>query len=724
MVKKGDTLIEVTLAIGIFSMVAIAIAAVLSGSTAGAQTSLETTLTREEIDAQAESLRYIHTAYAVNKNDTETNHFAGLWQKITENAIDLNSASSDSSTILEYAPSSCADLYNEDYVQKYGFVINPRALGLLTNAGSVDLNSVFVPYSSGALQTATIYPRLIFGTKDATEESLLSGAADSELLRAEGIYVIAVRDDDTTTVVDENGNEQSSASAFYDFYIRSCWYGSDANEPSAISTVIRLYDPDAVNAMQVGWVRVNFNSNYAGGPSLASMYGRKVTVPNVSRSKYTFKGWCDGSVTKTADGDDTCSGKLYPANSSVTGSTVGQTEIHNLTAVWERIKYTVTYSTTGGSAISQKTICYEDTSSSCTITSTKPTRSDFRFNKWCLIYPISNATTCSGTSYASGASIPLSVFPASRQITLYATWDLNTKHTISYNTTEGSAVSQTACYQTSSGGSCTISGTKPTRPGYTFSKWCLTYPSDYATSCSGTSYSSGSTIPYSSFPSSHAITLYAVWDRRYIQDYSAATCQSEASGAEQTLIDKRDKSPYTVRYANGRCWMTSDLHIGAYTSSNVTAANSNFSSPSTWNLNVANTYTQASATLYSNRGYYNFCAVTAGTGNGCTKSTPYSGSNDICPANWRLPNGSEAQAVMNNRNVFSLSNTYDGQYWWTTSGLPTGWTAISDGSMLQYVIRRSGNTLVFNPDYGWGSNGANYGGYFRTNTFPARCVHK
>ena len=53
MVKKGDTLVEVTLAIGIFSMIAIAVASVMSGGTASAQLALETTLAREEIDTQA-----------------------------------------------------------------------------------------------------------------------------------------------------------------------------------------------------------------------------------------------------------------------------------------------------------------------------------------------------------------------------------------------------------------------------------------------------------------------------------------------------------------------------------------------------------------------------------------------------------------------------------------------------------------------------------------------
>ena len=87
MVKKGDTLIEVTLAVGIFSMIAIAIVAVMSNGTAGAQTALETTLAREEIDAQAEALRFIHDAAAADKDSANSNSrddnssFYNLWNK-------------------------------------------------------------------------------------------------------------------------------------------------------------------------------------------------------------------------------------------------------------------------------------------------------------------------------------------------------------------------------------------------------------------------------------------------------------------------------------------------------------------------------------------------------------------------------------------------------------------------------------------------------------------
>ena len=84
MVKKGDTLIEVLLAVGIFSMIAISVVAIMSGGTSSAQTALETTLAREEIDAQAEALRYIHSSYINEKNsDNASLSSVALWRRIT-----------------------------------------------------------------------------------------------------------------------------------------------------------------------------------------------------------------------------------------------------------------------------------------------------------------------------------------------------------------------------------------------------------------------------------------------------------------------------------------------------------------------------------------------------------------------------------------------------------------------------------------------------------------
>ena len=250
MTKKGDTLIEVTLAVGIFSMIAIGIAAVMSSGTAGAQTALETTLTREEIDTQAESLRFIQAAYSANK-DSADERYSKLWSAIKDNAIELKELSGEhQEAIVQYSPSSCSasEIFNEN-IRDYAFVINPRQLGVFT-ASTVD--SVYIPYDSGKLASASIYPRLVFnsasnGDQDTPDDQakLVDDTSTDTLYSAEGLYVIAVKDSDTTKIVDLGNKEISTTSAFYDFYIRACWYGTNSEEPSTISTVIRLYDPDA-----------------------------------------------------------------------------------------------------------------------------------------------------------------------------------------------------------------------------------------------------------------------------------------------------------------------------------------------------------------------------------------------------------------------------------------------------------------------------------------------
>ena len=257
MVKKGDTLIEVTIAVGIFAMVAISIVAVMSGGTSSAQSALETTLTREEIDAQAEALRFIQAAYIADKDtidttDANSDRYVKLWRAITSRAIELNDNNSDEA-ILGYSPSSCSELYDTTdgaVFNQNAFVLNYRGFGDLT---SDRIDRVLIPAtnSAGGPQTnyfapASTYPHLIYtsganGTGDSEESSeLIADTYDYNFYKAEGIYVVAVRDKDSTNL---NGEKTS---AFYDFYIRTCWYGTDASQPSTVSTVIRLYDPDAL----------------------------------------------------------------------------------------------------------------------------------------------------------------------------------------------------------------------------------------------------------------------------------------------------------------------------------------------------------------------------------------------------------------------------------------------------------------------------------------------
>lgn len=251
--KKGDTLIEVMLAVGIFSMVAVAVVAVMSNGTAGAQTSLETTLAREEIDAQAEALRFIQSAY-ISDQDND-GKYAILWRKITASAMELKNDDSDAE-IVQYAPESCPSLYEGIIASQNAFIINTRYLGTYSNITSkpsdAEVNKAvpFVTEQPARFKEATTYPHLIYGSSASESSSedkskLFSGTTFTNFLHADGIYIIAVKDTGTSIIsgIDKNAE---TAPAFYDFYIRTCWYGVGDQTPSTISTVIRLYDPDAI----------------------------------------------------------------------------------------------------------------------------------------------------------------------------------------------------------------------------------------------------------------------------------------------------------------------------------------------------------------------------------------------------------------------------------------------------------------------------------------------
>ena len=255
--KRGDTLIEVTIAIGIFSLIAIMAVLVVNTSISGAQSTLENTVTREEINAQAEALRFIQAAYAADKDadPEEPSKYGVLWERITNSARVLGSDDEDDMAFLSYRPSTCDELYNENAVgHQNAFVINVRALD------SSDVNNILISAADypDIFRQTTTYPRLMYGYDDSEDEvpddvlySLnetwaIMGGREVEVRRAEGIYVVAVQDSDGTNIVSGDTGEVSKKPAFIDFYIRTCWYALNANKPSTISTVVRLYNPDYI----------------------------------------------------------------------------------------------------------------------------------------------------------------------------------------------------------------------------------------------------------------------------------------------------------------------------------------------------------------------------------------------------------------------------------------------------------------------------------------------
>lgn len=343
MFKKGDTLVEVMLAIGIFSMIAIAVTAVMSSGSSGAQTSLETTLTREEIDTQAEAIRFIQASYAINKNSADDT-YTKLWKEIIKNPAPATEE------ILQYAPSSCEDIY-DDNISNYAFIINPRALSTFSADGSpTAIIRMKDNIGAGRMfhQTLT-HPRLVFGEADTG--NLLTNPGDN-LTAAEGLYVIAVRDDGTSYVYDAAGDD-SREQGFYDFFIRSCWYGTDADVPTTISTVIRLYDPDAITP--AGFITVKYdgmtdeNLNPDGFdynavvPSNGESSGRRVTLPKVTpREGWEFV-W---KVTRSSHPDVYSEGHTFNSGAPVINNQKPNDTVEiTVKGEWQHIHYKIKYVT-------------------------------------------------------------------------------------------------------------------------------------------------------------------------------------------------------------------------------------------------------------------------------------------------------------------------------------------------------------------------------------------
>ena len=221
-----------------------------------------------------------------------------------------------------------------------------------------------------------------------------------------------------------------------------------------------------------------------GGEGGLHNYSKSTDGTYLGRTGYT----ATGNWNTKADGTG-ISVSQYTAFSSLNAlaSALGKNVTNgnasvNLYPEWTINTYTVSYNANGGSgAPASQSKIY---GTNLTLTSSKPTRTNYTFKNW------NTKADGSGTSYISGGT-----YSTNAAVTLYAQWMLNS-YTLSYNTNGGIG---TPASQTGNG-SITLSSTKPTKSGYTFQGW--------ATSASATSaqYQPGAT-----FNLATNTTLYAVW---------------------------------------------------------------------------------------------------------------------------------------------------------------------------------------------------------------------
>ena len=146
---------------------------------------------------------------------------------------------------------------------------------------------------------------------------------------------------------------------------------------------------------------VSYNANGGSGAPASQTKSENVAITLSStkptRSGYTFLGW---STSSTATSPTYYPGSSYTANASVT-----------LYAVWEKLPetYTIKYNANGGTGAPATQTKTEDVN--ITLSSTKPTRSGYKFLGWSTSSTATSATYQPGATYSTNASV-----------TLYAVW--------------------------------------------------------------------------------------------------------------------------------------------------------------------------------------------------------------------------------------------------------------------------------------------------------------
>lgn len=200
--QAGDTLIEVLFAVTVFSLVVVTSLSLMNQGTSASIRSLQITLVRQEIDSQAETLRFLNSAYVATYYHgyaPTVQSPAQQYYKIVTQAKADQAAGKTSVSSFNAGATTCQSAPNGS------FILNTRT-GLYqkntsTNSGLADSFSQVVYDASGAITTT------------------------------KGMWIEAIRS------VPANGT------AYTDFHIRACWYAPGTNQPMNLGTIVRLYEP-------------------------------------------------------------------------------------------------------------------------------------------------------------------------------------------------------------------------------------------------------------------------------------------------------------------------------------------------------------------------------------------------------------------------------------------------------------------------------------------------
>lgn len=186
--SRGDTIVEVIVAFGVFSLVAVGTVTVMNRGVAAAQRSLEVTLVRQQIDSQAELLRFARST------DSQA------WQDLKDNAITGAVPDIDIATCPTTLPSGSG-----------AFILTSDA----TSPDVMDYVSLEPP--SSVFQPPSVHSQFTIGETP---------------VQSYGFWAVPV----------EVSVGSGTAAVAYDIYVNACWYTPGTDRAQWLRTIVRLHD--------------------------------------------------------------------------------------------------------------------------------------------------------------------------------------------------------------------------------------------------------------------------------------------------------------------------------------------------------------------------------------------------------------------------------------------------------------------------------------------------
>lgn len=204
---SGDTLIEVIFAITVFSFIVVTALSLMNQGVAAAQRSLEITTVRQQMDGQAEVLRFLHESYVeAYQSGQSFNLTDGVSTPAEEYYKVIQVATGRGSASKFGDPTFCTNRNSKD------FILNPITAKLITTT-----------IQPGVFEAAPVYAQITFTT-------------GNQVLNSEGMWIEGIR---------SSGAATPGTAGYIDYHIRACWDVPGSNLPMNLGTIVRLYEPRA-----------------------------------------------------------------------------------------------------------------------------------------------------------------------------------------------------------------------------------------------------------------------------------------------------------------------------------------------------------------------------------------------------------------------------------------------------------------------------------------------